>query len=48
MTVVEITDRLEMNLVEFEFKRWRVQGCCAVSGEGLYEGLDWISKTDVN
>ena len=46
MTVVEITDRLEMNHVEF--KRWRVQGCCAVSGEGLYEGLDWISKTDVN
>ena len=22
---------------------WYIQGCCGVSGEGLYEGLDWLS-----
>lgn len=22
-----------------------VQECCATSGEGLYEGLDWVVKT---
>jgi len=21
---------------------WQIQGCCAVTGDGLYEGLDWI------
>ena len=21
-----------------------VQACCAMTGEGLYEGLDWLSK----
>ncbi len=23
---------------------WRCQGCVAVSGDGLYEGLEWMSK----
>ena len=23
--------------------QWTVQGCCAVSGTGLMEGLDWLS-----
>ena len=23
---------------------WRVQGCVAQTGEGLYEGLDWLSR----
>jgi ADP-ribosylation factor 1/2 len=26
-------------------KAWRVEGCCATTGEGLYEGLDWLSAT---
>lgn len=24
---------------------WHVQGCQAVTGDGLYEGLDWLSAT---
>lgn len=24
---------------------WHIQGCCATSGDGLYEGLDWLSHT---
>ncbi|EPY41469.1 hypothetical protein AGDE_02455 [Angomonas deanei] len=23
-------------------RQWYVQGCCAHSGEGLFEGLDWL------
>ena len=23
--------------------RWRIQECCGVSGQGLYEGLEWLS-----
>jgi ADP-ribosylation factor 1/2 len=25
--------------------QWHCQGAVAVSGEGLYEGLDWLSAT---
>ncbi len=24
---------------------WHIQGACATSGDGLYEGLDWLSLT---
>lgn len=24
--------------------KWNMQGSCALSGDGLYEGLDWLSK----
>ena len=23
-------------------RKWYIQGCCAVNGEGLYEGLTWL------
>ena len=23
-------------------RKWHVQGCCATTGEGLYEGMDWL------
>eukprot|EP00300_Choanocystis_sp_HF-7_P024016 c2540_g1_i1.p1 GENE.c2540_g1_i1~~c2540_g1_i1.p1 ORF type:complete len:182 (+),score=41.41 c2540_g1_i1:75-548(+) len=23
---------------------WKVQACCATTGDGLYEGLDWLSN----
>ena len=26
-------------------RQWFIQGCCAVTGDGLYEGLDWLQKT---
>ena len=22
---------------------WKVQGCCAATGEGLFEGLEWLA-----
>ncbi|CAA6667024.1 unnamed protein product [Spirodela intermedia] len=26
-------------------RRWHIQGTCAISGDGLYEGLDWLAST---
>ena len=26
-------------------RKWHVQGTVATKGEGLYEGLDWLSST---
>ncbi|CCW61087.1 unnamed protein product [Phytomonas sp. EM1] len=25
-------------------RRWYVQGCCAFTGQGLFEGLDWLCQ----
>eukprot|EP01083_Nonionella_stella_P153779 494498_1 len=43
MSVNEITDRLKIN--QFRNREWYVQGTCAKTGDGLYQGLDWLSKT---
>lgn len=32
----------KMALHSLANKNWFVQPCCALSGEGLYEGLDWL------
>merc|ERR1711934_130654 len=36
MTVAEIADALELDTVKSH--QWHIQGCCAISGQGLYEG----------
>ncbi len=41
MSVAEITDRLGLHALRQ--RQWTIQGCCATSGDGLYEGLDWLS-----
>ncbi|MFS8033263.1 ADP-ribosylation factor 1 [Helianthus anomalus] len=41
MKVSEITDRLGLH--SLQNRRWYIQSTCATSGEGLYEGLDWLS-----
>ena len=43
MTASEIMEKLEMP--KLRGRPWHVQPCIATSGEGLYEGLDWLSKT---
>jgi ADP-ribosylation factor protein 1 len=40
--VAKLTD--ELNLTA-QRRTWHIQGCCATTGEGLYEGLDWLSAT---
>jgi ADP-ribosylation factor 1/2 len=42
MSVAEITDKL--GLKNLTHRNWYIQSTCATTGDGLYEGLDWLSK----
>ncbi|KAL0343735.1 UNVERIFIED_CONTAM: ADP-ribosylation factor 1 [Sesamum angustifolium] len=42
MTVPEVTDKLGLH--SLRLRRWYIQSTCATSGQGLYEGLDWLSS----
>ncbi|KAI4315000.1 hypothetical protein L6164_027854 [Bauhinia variegata] len=42
MNVAEITDKLGLH--SLRQRRWYIQPTCATSGQGLYEGLDWLSS----
>ncbi|GMQ00988.1 hypothetical protein CsSME_00047809 [Camellia sinensis var. sinensis] len=42
MCVSEIADKLGLHLLGQ--RRWYIQGTSARSGQGLYEGLDWLSS----
>lgn len=42
MSASEITERL--NLHSHKSRPWYIQSTCATSGDGLYEGLDWLSN----
>jgi ADP-ribosylation factor protein 1 len=42
MSVAEMTDRLGLHALRQ--RAWYIQACCATSGDGLYEGLDWLSS----
>lgn len=39
----QLADKL--GLVTFRDRLWYIQACSATSGEGLYEGLDWLTNT---
>jgi ADP-ribosylation factor-like protein 5B len=40
MTAAEISQQL--NLTSIKEHPWHIQACCALTGEGLYQGLEWI------
>ena len=41
MNAAEITDKLGLH--SLRQRQWYIQSTCATSGDGLYEGLDWVS-----
>merc|ERR1712087_530274 len=43
MSVNEVTERLSLN--QLRNRQWYIQSTCATTGDGLYEGLDWLSNT---
>merc|ERR1712188_230185 len=43
MNASELTDKLGLH--ELRNRQWFIQATCATNGEGLYEGLDWLSNT---
>eukprot|EP01114_Cavostelium_apophysatum_P001176 TRINITY_DN10_c0_g1_i1.p1 TRINITY_DN10_c0_g1~~TRINITY_DN10_c0_g1_i1.p1 ORF type:complete len:181 (-),score=63.13 TRINITY_DN10_c0_g1_i1:71-613(-) len=42
MSVAEVTDKLGLH--QLRSRKWYIQSTCATSGDGLYEGLDWLSN----
>ena len=46
LTCPEITDKLGLHTIRG--RTWFIQSTCAVRGDGLYEGLDWLSKSVTN
>jgi len=42
MTAAEITDKLGLH--NLRNRQWFIQSACATTGDGLYEGLDWLSQ----
>ncbi|KAL9642885.1 hypothetical protein ABK040_010581 [Willaertia magna] len=34
----------QLNLKSLKQRNWFIQPCCALSGDGLFEGLDWLSN----
>ena len=42
MNAAEITDKLGLH--SLRNRNWYIQATCATSGDGLYEGLNWLSN----
>ncbi|XP_033112332.1 ADP-ribosylation factor-like protein 5B [Anneissia japonica] len=42
MSATEISQQL--NLTSVKDHGWHIQACCALTGEGLYQGLEWIGS----
>jgi ADP-ribosylation factor protein 1 len=39
----DLSDQLGLHALRH--RQWYIQSCCATTGDGLYEGLDWLSET---
>ncbi|KAF4721962.1 Arf GTPase arf3, partial [Perkinsus olseni] len=42
MSAAEVTDKLGLH--QLRHRNWYIQSTCATTGDGLYEGLDWLVK----
>ncbi|KAH7716965.1 ADP-ribosylation factor-like protein 5B-like protein [Aphelenchoides avenae] len=42
MTATEISN--ELNLSSVKTHRWQIQACCALTGEGIQRGLEWMAS----
>eukprot|EP00441_Pelagodinium_beii_P044139 CAMPEP_0197651704 /NCGR_PEP_ID=MMETSP1338-20131121/33733_1 /TAXON_ID=43686 ORGANISM="Pelagodinium beii, Strain RCC1491" /NCGR_SAMPLE_ID=MMETSP1338 /ASSEMBLY_ACC=CAM_ASM_000754 /LENGTH=180 /DNA_ID=CAMNT_0043226417 /DNA_START=61 /DNA_END=603 /DNA_ORIENTATION=+ len=43
MTAADVSEKL--GLAELRHRQWFIQSACATSGDGIYEGLEWLSRT---
>merc|ERR1711976_615649 len=43
MPAAEVTEKLGLSAMRN--RQWFIQSACATTGDGLYEGLDWMSRT---
>ncbi|EFJ15934.1 ARF-like GTPase [Selaginella moellendorffii] len=42
MAPAEITDALSLHTIKNH--DWHIQACCALTGEGLFDGLGWVAQ----
>lgn len=42
MSTAQMTEKLGLNALRQ--RSWYIQAACATTGEGLYEGLDWLAS----
>merc|ERR1719281_2093069 len=42
MTTSEVSEKLSLHSIRD--RQWYIQSACATTGDGLYEGLDWLSR----
>merc|ERR1712073_121157 len=42
MSVDEVAEKLGLN--QLKDRQWHIQSTCATTGDGLYEGLEWMCK----
>ena len=40
MNAAEVTDKMELH--SLRNRNWYLQASCATSGDGLYDGLEWL------
>ncbi|KAJ5080527.1 hypothetical protein M0811_14048 [Anaeramoeba ignava] len=43
LTAAEVAEKLALS--SLKGRKWYIQSTCATTGDGLYEGLEWLSKT---
>ena len=43
MNAAELTDKLGLH--SLRQREWYIQSTCAGTGDGLYEGLDWLARS---
>ena len=43
LSVTEIAEMLDLTTIKSRV--WHIQGTCAMTGEGLYEGFNWLAQT---
>ena len=44
LTNVELEERLELGEICGENRPWIIQKCCAIQGDGLWDGINWLVK----
>jgi len=42
MTAAEVSEALALH--DIKDHDWHIQSCCALTGEGLYAGMDWVAQ----
>jgi ADP-ribosylation factor-like protein 5B len=42
MNAMEIAEKMSLHSIKEH--NWHIQTCCALTGEGIFEGLEWLVK----